>query len=216
MQELLQHNLNHAKQQMKIQADKKRSPRTFEVGDQVFVKLQPYVQTSVARRANHKLAFRYFGPYQILKSINLVAYEVALPSTSKIHPVFHVSQLRKALFPGTPTSSQLPVITDQVVTPVRILHQRWKKGPHARKEQVQVQWSDPAELDITWEDWEELQQRFSEAAAWGQATIQEGGDVNVSATTAPQDDDMGVTSSLRRPKRLAQPNRHYLGPDWTR
>ena len=54
MQQLLQHNLHHATHQMKNQAAKKRTPRSFAPGDQVFVKLQPYVQSSVARRANHK------------------------------------------------------------------------------------------------------------------------------------------------------------------
>lgn len=124
MQDLLQHNLHHAQQQMKTQADKKRTDRAFTLGDQVFVKLQPYVQSSVARRANHKLAFRYFGPYQIIKNIYPVAYEVALPSTFRIHHVFHVSQLRKALLPGTPVSNQLPAITDQTVIPVKIMAHR--------------------------------------------------------------------------------------------
>jgi hypothetical protein len=63
---------------MKWQADKQRTPRTFNLGDSVFIKLQPYVQSSVARRANHKLAFRYFGPYKICTVINPVAYEVVL------------------------------------------------------------------------------------------------------------------------------------------
>lgn len=214
MQDLLQHNLHHAQQQMKTQADKKRSERTFSAGDQVFVKLQPYVQSSVARRANHKLAFRYFGPYQILKSINPAAYEVALPSTSKIHPVFHVSQLRKALLPGTPVSTQLPAITDQTVIPVKILAHRWKRGPHGRTEQVQVQWSDPAVLDITWENKGELFQRFPDAAAWGQAASQGEGDVRVHNTGTTQDGDMGVTTRQGRPKRFIQPNRKYLGEDW--
>lgn len=47
---------------MKQQADKGRIEREFSVGDLVYVKLQPYVQTSVATRANHKLSFKYFGP----------------------------------------------------------------------------------------------------------------------------------------------------------
>lgn len=58
MQQLLQHNLNHARQQMKKQADKSHTERSFKHGEVVFVKLQPYVQSSVARRANHKLAFK--------------------------------------------------------------------------------------------------------------------------------------------------------------
>lgn len=39
MQQLLQHNLHFAKQQMKVQADKKRTERTFTPRDEVFIKL---------------------------------------------------------------------------------------------------------------------------------------------------------------------------------
>jgi hypothetical protein len=79
---------------MKKQADKGRMERTFKVGDRVFLKLQPFCQTSVAARSSRKLAFRFFGPFEVIKQVNLVAYELALPSRSAIHPVFHVSQLK--------------------------------------------------------------------------------------------------------------------------
>lgn len=55
IQDLLQQHLHRAQQHMKAQADKRKSHRAFEVGDSVYLKLQPYIQTSVARRANHKL-----------------------------------------------------------------------------------------------------------------------------------------------------------------
>lgn len=51
---------------MKKHADQQRTERVFQVGDQVFLKLQPYVQSSVAARSNNKLAFKFFGPYTIL------------------------------------------------------------------------------------------------------------------------------------------------------
>lgn len=40
---------------MKNQTDKNRSEHEFSVGDMVYLKLQSYVQTSVAACANHKL-----------------------------------------------------------------------------------------------------------------------------------------------------------------
>jgi hypothetical protein len=51
----IQHNLQRAQDRMKHQVDKNRQERTFQVGDWVYVKFQPYVQQSVQRRANHKL-----------------------------------------------------------------------------------------------------------------------------------------------------------------
>jgi len=58
MDSLLQQHLHRAQQRMKRQADKARSERSFHVGDSVFLKLQPYVQSSLAPRANQKLAFK--------------------------------------------------------------------------------------------------------------------------------------------------------------
>jgi len=90
---------------MKRQADKGRSERCFNVGDSVFLKLQPYVQTSLAPRANQKLSFKFFGPFRVLERIGSVAYRLEFPPSASIHPVFHVSQLKKA-------------VGDQAVSPV--------------------------------------------------------------------------------------------------
>jgi ribosomal protein L21E len=53
MEQLLQ----RVQQRQKHQVDKNRTERQFQVGQQVFVKLQPYVQTSVAQRLHQKLSF---------------------------------------------------------------------------------------------------------------------------------------------------------------
>jgi ribosomal protein L21E len=52
MEQLLQQHLIRVQQRQKHQADKNRTEKQFQVGQQVFVKLQPYVQTSVAQRLN--------------------------------------------------------------------------------------------------------------------------------------------------------------------
>ena len=80
---------------MKKHVDSKHSDRQFQLGDLVFVKLQPYVQTYVASRSCNKLAFKFFGPFRIVEHIGTVAYKLDLPVSSSVHPVFHVSQLKR-------------------------------------------------------------------------------------------------------------------------
>lgn len=94
MHNLVQLHLQRAQDRMQRQANKHRSERTFAVGDSVFLKLQPYVQSIVARRASHKLAFHFFGPYRILEKLGPVAYRLELPAEAAVHLVFHVSQLK--------------------------------------------------------------------------------------------------------------------------
>lgn len=127
---LLRQHLLRAQQRMKEQADKHRSDRVFSKGDWVFLKAQPYAQSSLAARANHKLAFHYFGPFQVLSKVGAVAYRLALPDTCSIHPVLHVSQFRKALPPTLAEPVRLPVFVEQAPSvPVQVLARRViKKG----------------------------------------------------------------------------------------
>lgn len=92
---MIQQQLLQAQQRMKSQADQHRSERAFEIGDLVYLKLQPYVQSTVATCSCHKLSFRFYGPYKIIQKVGEVAYKLDLPPGSHIHSVIHVSQLKK-------------------------------------------------------------------------------------------------------------------------
>jgi hypothetical protein len=85
MTALMKQHLLRAQQRMKKNADKHRVERSFQVGDMVFLKLQPYKQTSLAPRSSQKLAFKFFRPYKILARVGEVAYRLDLPASSKIH-----------------------------------------------------------------------------------------------------------------------------------
>jgi hypothetical protein len=93
----LKENLVMAQNRMKQQADQGRSERQFVEGDQVFLRLQPYKQNSLKAEHCQKLAPKFYVPYTVLKHVGQVAYQLALPSQSKLHPVFHVSCLKKVI-----------------------------------------------------------------------------------------------------------------------
>ena len=159
---MLKFYLQRAQNRMKQQSDKKRSDRNFEVGDLVYLKLQPYRQTTVVNRKYLKLSARYFGPYKVLEKIGAVAYKLELPTGSRIHPVFHVSQLKRHV--GSTTSqSHLPLLDDAgvlVKEPISILDRRIiRKGGIAVTE-VLVQWRNTFPEDATWEDFSSLRQQF--------------------------------------------------------
>ena len=67
----------------------------FEIGDHVFLKVSP-TKGVMRFRKKGKLSPRYIGPLEVLELKGEVAYELALPlELSQVHPIFHVSVLRK-------------------------------------------------------------------------------------------------------------------------
>ena len=147
---------------MKQQADHKRTDRVFQVGDLVYIKLQPYRQKSVVNRLCMKLSARFFGPYKVLDKVGSVAYRLALPPESKIHPVLHVSQLKRHVGQAA-VQATLPLLdTDGLLVkePVQILERRMQKAGNVAVTEVLVRWSNTFPEDATWENLQSLQQRF--------------------------------------------------------
>jgi hypothetical protein len=96
-----------AQNHMKGQADQGCSQCQFVQGNQAFLRLQPYKQTSLKDEHCQKLSPKFYGPYTILKQVGFMAYQLALPSHSKIHHVFHVSSLKKVIGTNCHTQTSL-------------------------------------------------------------------------------------------------------------
>lgn len=165
---LIQQQLFRAQQRMKNQADKNRTERTFEVGDKVYLKLQPHIRSSIAYRSNQKLAFKYFGPFEILQCIGTVAYKLDLPPEAKIHPVVHVSQLKKHVPPTVTASDNLSTVcTDPMsaLSPETFLDSRLVSRGSSTVKQYLVQWSALPPSMATWEEATDLKRRYPKASA---------------------------------------------------
>ena len=84
------------------------------MGVWVFVRLEPYRQTSLKISKNHKLAPKFYSPYQVRKRVGQVAYALDIPNKGKIHDVFHVSCLKKKLGSTNHIQTELPMLDDEV------------------------------------------------------------------------------------------------------
>jgi len=80
-----------------VYADRGQVERQFEVGDMFYLRLQPYRKSSLKQKGAEKLKPRFYGLYRVICRVGQVAYELELPQGSKIHNIFHVSYLKKAL-----------------------------------------------------------------------------------------------------------------------
>lgn len=152
-----------AANRMKQTADKKRRNVEFQVGEMVLLRLHPYRQQSAFKRVHQNLASRFYGPYQIEKKIGNVAYQLHLPAGTKIHPVFHVSLLKKYVGGLPQVTLMLPPIIDEGVAfiePETILDTRWIKQGNKFIEESLVKWKQLPKEDATWEDSSLLRNQF--------------------------------------------------------
>lgn len=214
----LKKNLAIASNRMKQVADSKRRDVNFQSGDWVYLRLQPYRQHTIFKRTSYKLSTRYYGPFEIESRIGLgsVAYRLKLPEGTRVHPVFHVSLLKKHIGKGTPTSRTLPPIRANGVlrlVPERVLKFRTIGSGESKLREALVQWTDLTRDDATWESVEQLRKSFPLLNLEDKILVRDGG--NDASTVAREEEVQEEEEAIIEPNQRTSnqrkiPNRKYL------
>jgi hypothetical protein len=90
-------NLKIAQSRQKSYADLNQRDVPFEVGEYVYLRVSPLRGTK-RFHIKGKLAPRYVWLYLIIQRIRKVSYKLELPpELTGVHPMFHMSQLRKCV-----------------------------------------------------------------------------------------------------------------------
>jgi hypothetical protein len=146
--------LKNAKTLQSHYANRKRINKQFSLGDKVMLDTS---NINIRNQPNKKFKQRFLGPYPIVKVISPVSYELQLPGSMQIHPVFHISKLKETVNPTSPidivpasddskNEYQVDCILDYKVD---ICPTRYRKGPCLL---FLVRWALPyTSLDDSWE-----------------------------------------------------------------
>ena len=140
----------------------------FQVGDYVYLRVAARKALQRTPRLG-KLAPRYVGPFRITERIGPVAYRLELPpQLAGLHPVFHVSMLRKSekrIGPSIVDYQDLEILTDVSVEerPVRISDRREKVLRGKVIPLVKVHWTHRGDEEATWEREDLMREQYPEA-----------------------------------------------------
>ena len=152
---IIRENLKTAQSRQKSQYDRHHKDMTYEIGDQAYLRVTPLKGTH-RFGIKGKLAPRYIGPFRILAKRGEVAYQLELPPhLSRVHDVFHVSQLRHCFSdPIRGVDHETLDLQDNLTYreyPVRILDQAERVTRRQNIKFLKVQWSHHSEREATWE-----------------------------------------------------------------
>ena len=87
-----QTNLSITQHRAQTYANKLRRDEKYEVGNEVVLTTR---HLPVSQHLPVKLWWRWVGPFKSAKVISLVTYGLGLPPAWRVHPVFHVSNLKR-------------------------------------------------------------------------------------------------------------------------
>ncbi|XP_059306316.1 uncharacterized protein LOC132057727 [Lycium ferocissimum] len=161
---VIQAKLLAAQSRQKMYADRKVRDLEFAIGDQVLLKVSP--MKGVMRFGKKgKLSPRYIGPFKIIGRMGDVAYELALlQGLAGVHPIFHVSMLKKYHADGTYIVRWDSILLDENLTyeeePIAILDRQVRKLRSKEIASMKVQWKHRPIEKATWETKSDMRSRY--------------------------------------------------------
>ena len=106
-------------------------------------------------KKDNKLSPKYYGPYKVLQNIGTMAYKLELPSSSQVHPVFHVSCLKKVIGENLPVQTILPELDEEgkiILEPEAVMETRTRQLRNRSILEYLIKWKNLPTEDSTWED----------------------------------------------------------------
>jgi hypothetical protein len=154
-------NIEAAQLRQQYWANQHRRDLTYKVGDQVWLSTENLRSAMVG---TPKLLQRFEGPYPVKRVISPTAYELDLPPSRRIHPVFHIHLLKpyldgRAVLPERiPTHSRPPpeFREDGDVEPEWDVESILRKKGRGASTRYLVKWKGYPMEESTWEPIEHL------------------------------------------------------------
>jgi hypothetical protein len=106
-------------------------------------------------KKDNKLSPKYYGPYKVLQNISTMAYKLELPASSRVHPVFHVSCLKKVIGDKIPVQTIFPELDEEgkiILEPKAITDTRICQLKNRSISEYLIKWRKLPAEDSTWED----------------------------------------------------------------
>jgi hypothetical protein len=141
-------------------ANQHRRDLIYQLGDRVLLSTENLRASVIS--GTPKLLPKYIGPYTIKRKISDTAYELTLPPTMKIHPVFHI-HLLKPYQDGLslmPHRIHVPIPEPELIDdeePAWEIESILKKRKHGWQVEYLIKWKEYPLEEATWEPLSNLQ-----------------------------------------------------------
>ncbi|KAK4684314.1 putative transposase, partial [Tremellales sp. Uapishka_1] len=122
-------------------ANKERTePPDYKVGDKVWLNARNVKTIRPAKKLDHK----FLGPFEIIKQVSTHAYKLKLPTSMRIHPVFHISLLEPHL------DNDIEGRIQQPPPPVEIQGEQEYEVEHILDYKTNKRWREPLRYLVQW------------------------------------------------------------------